>query len=342
MATDKPEPIQGHLVYEKLIGEKGIWIADADGRQPRLLVRNGRSPVISPDGKWVAYFADCTAAELGCTYLVSTSGDKPRLLSTRRLEEITWSPTSDRIGSIFAWGGHTYQQPGDEDELVSIDVASGKQVALARAPQFFGWSFSPDGENIVFAPARLNAEGYYSEDIDLFVTAAEGGETRRITKTGDASDPVWGPKSIAFAKYTLLKDDEGDASEIWQIQPDGSDLTNIAKRLPKRFVEDGYGGLVPIDWSEDGSALLAGLAGNWGYEPIAVDPETGAARELGKFGRPWGANTTAVSRDGRWVLIHEGSFAEVDAENRTVMIVSYEGGKPIVVARGAWAASWNR
>jgi Tol biopolymer transport system component len=340
--TGGQDPINRHLVYEKLIGEKGIWMAEADGSQPRLLVRNGQLPVISPDGKWVAYFSDCSAAELGCTYLVSTSGGKPRLLSTRRLEEITWSPTSERIGSIFVWGGHKEQQPGDEDELVSIDVASGKQVTLARAPQFFGWSFSPDGKNVAFAPASRTEEGYYSEDIDLFVTAADGGEIQRITNTGDASDPVWGPKSIAFARYPLLKDDKRDPSEIWQIQPDGTDLTSITKPLPKRFVEDGYGGLVPIDWSEDGGTLLAGLAGNWGHEPIAVDPENGAARELGRFGRPWGANTVAGSRDGRWVLVHEGSFAEVQAENRTVLIVPYEGGKPVVVARGAWAASWNR
>lgn len=343
--TGGEDPIKRHLVYEKLTGERGVWIADADGARPRLLVPGGSAPSISPDGKWVAYFAECKAragSELPCTYLISPSGGEQRLLSTRRLDEaMTWSPTSERVGSISAFGGAEYQEPGsDDNELVTIDVASGKEVTVARAPEFFGWSFSPDGESIVFAPASIAEDGYYSEKIDLFVTAADGGETREITETGDASDPVWGPKSIAFAKYAASA--KQGVSEIWQIQPDGTGRVSITEPLPKRFVEEGHGGLVPIDWSEDGSALLAGLGGNWGYEPVAVDPETGAARELGQFGRPWGTNTVAVSRDGRWALVLDGSFAEVDSEDRAVVIVSCEGGKPIVVARGAWAANWNR
>src|SRR5918992_1170896 len=204
--TDGPEPIERHLVYEKVVGEIGIWIADVDGTRPRLLVRDGQLPVVSPDGKLVAYFAGCRASNLGCTYVVSTSGGKPRLLSTKRLDEpVTWSPTSERIGSISAFGGREYQQGDEEDELVSIDVESGEEVTLARAAQFFGWSFSPDGERVVFAGVGRTADGYFSEEINLFVTAADGGETRRITATGDSSDPVWGPMSIAFAKSNLFE-----------------------------------------------------------------------------------------------------------------------------------------
>lgn len=336
----EPEPIRRHLVYARVVGEAGIWIADADGARPRQLVRDGRLPVLSPDGKLVAYFADCRSSNLGCTYVVSTSGGKPRLLTTRRLDEaITWSPTSERIASISAFGGREYQQGDEEDELVGIDVDSGREVTLARAAQFFGWSFSPDRERIVFARASRIADGYISEDVDLFVASADGGETRRITETGDSSHPVWGPRSIAFAKHNA---DGGGSSEIWQIQPDGTGRTRMTKPLPKRFVGQGHGGLVPIDWSEDGSALLAGLAGNAGSEPIAVDPETGTARELGRFGRSRGSDTIALSRDGRSVLIQDGSFAEVPPAQMTVLIVPYHGGRPTLVARGARTPSWNR
>lgn len=117
-----------------------------------------------------------------------------------------------------------------------------------------------------------------SEDIDLFVTAADGGETSRITKTGDTSDPVWGLRSIAFANPFKRK---GAPSEIWQIQPDGTGRTRITNSLPRRLVGQGHGGLVPIDWSEDGRALLAVPVSDSGSEPVAVDPETGAARKLG-------------------------------------------------------------
>jgi Tol biopolymer transport system component len=337
-----PEPTERHLVYEKLIGEKGIWIADSDGTRPRLLVPDGSSPSISPDGKWVAYFAECkerAGSELPCTYIVSTSGGEPRLLSTSRLDEpMTWSPTSERVASISAFGGHEYQQGGDDDELLTIDVASGEEVMVAHAPQFFGWSFSPDGESIVFAPAHRNEDGYFSDDIDLFVTSADGGEARRITETGDSTDPVWGPESIAFAKHIPLADG-GAVPAIWQIQSDGTDLARITKRLPSGLGKDG---MFPIEWSEDGGALLAGVFRDLGADPVVVDPETGATQELGRFGRPWGAQPIALSRDGGSVLVQEGSSAHVSDKDRTVLIVASEGAKPKVVARGAWVPSWNR
>jgi hypothetical protein len=70
-------PAEYHLVYEKLVGEKGVWIADTDGGNPRLLVADSHSPVISPDGRSVAYVGGCDADDR-CkgTYIVSTSAGK--------------------------------------------------------------------------------------------------------------------------------------------------------------------------------------------------------------------------------------------------------------------------
>ena len=70
--------VERHLVYEKLIGERGVWIADVDGGHAQLLVRGGRAPVISPDGKWVVYVSCDPEDELACkgTFVISTSGGK--------------------------------------------------------------------------------------------------------------------------------------------------------------------------------------------------------------------------------------------------------------------------
>ena len=70
MSADKPEPIERHLVYEKIVGERGIWIAGADGSNPKLLVAEGEYheisfPQISPDGTQVAYVGDCGSSH--CT-----------------------------------------------------------------------------------------------------------------------------------------------------------------------------------------------------------------------------------------------------------------------------------
>ena len=331
-----------YLVYEKVIGEKGIWIAEADGSRPRLLALDGHSPVVSPDGKWVVYSGDCAERNnptCDSTYLVSTAAEKPHRLPHGISGTVEWSPDSKRI----VGGGFS------GDDLVSIDVARGTEVELAKG-KFWGWSLSPDGKQIVFA--RLddpNGEPVLGTKVNLFVTRLDGGEAKRITHTGDAAEPVWGPKSIAFSKLisclppttqeTLdgCRNNTWGRHEIWRVQPDGTDRTNITGSLAARFQMQGCVGLAPIDWSEDGRALLGAWRCEFSAEPVAVDPETGASRHLG-----WGSDTVALSADGQFALVQSGTGAETADEDQQVLIYSLAGGNPKVVAHGAVSPTWNR
>lgn len=329
MASNKPEPVERNLVYQKLIGETGVWTAEADGSKPRLLVPNGERPVISPDGKWVAY------ASGERSYLVPTSGGEPSPIP-EAVGGITWSPDSERI--IAAGNGGT---------LVSIDVPDGKQVTLIAHGGMSGdirhWSISPDGSQIVFAVAQSQGdEGIDAEKVDLFVAPSDGGDAKQITYDGDSDFPVWGPKSIAFAKLIPSKypnaNNEFARNEVWRIQPDGTGRTRISSPLPERLAK-GYWhciGLEPIDWSDDGSALLAAMDCEAIGESVAVDPQTGALRSLGE-----GTFTVALSQDAQFALVQWGD-ERVGHENERVLIYPYAGGKPKVVARGATAPSWNR
>jgi Tol biopolymer transport system component len=191
IAGNKPEPaITRHLVYEKTVGEKGIWIADVDGSHPRLLAPDGQLPVISPDGNQVAYTGDCyTSSGRDCAkgYVVSSvPGAKPRLLAKRIGWPKTWSPDSKAIVT-------TQSISEDEDALVRFDVANGEETSLARG-RFWGWSISPDGKRIVFAREQgPDPGGAVGVKIDLYVTDLNGhGEARRLTDTGDGWYPVWG------------------------------------------------------------------------------------------------------------------------------------------------------
>ena len=127
--------------------------------------------------------------------------------------------------------------------------------------------------------------------------------------------------------------------EIWQVQPDGSDRRPIVSPLPKRFLGQGYIGLVPIDWSDDGRALLAGWLNEWGRIPMAVNPQTGEARQLAE---DQASDGVALSSDGEMALVETidnvGSYLKA---NR-VLIAPYAGGKAHLVASGATGASWNR
>ena len=87
-------PVAGsYLVYEKVTGEKGIWIADSDGQHARLLARGGRGPSISPDGKCVVYLDNY----VGNLFLIQRAGGKPMPLARGMYSEQSWSPTIESL-----------------------------------------------------------------------------------------------------------------------------------------------------------------------------------------------------------------------------------------------------
>jgi len=339
-----------YLVYEKLIDEKGIWIADTNGSKPRRLLRDGFNPAISPDGSHVAYSAYCGQESYDCSnvFIVDTgSRSEPRLLGKGLGGTIRW--TSDSKHLVVETSSTE-----DADELAAIDVASGKVTRLARG-KFWGWSLSPDGKQIVFALAGDESpDSVFGIESDLFVEGLDGGKANRLTDTGEASDPIWGPKSIAFSKLISCLGPDGlrprdeaarigcfndswGRDEIWRIQPDGTGRARITKPLPKEFQNQGCIGLVPIDWSGDGQALLAAWRCEFSDAPVEVDPATGA------FGQQrWAASTAGLSRDGRFELLRADTGPETPPDKETVLIAPFAGGKPSFVLHGARDPSWNR
>jgi Tol biopolymer transport system component len=124
--------------------------------------------------------------------------------------------------------------------------ADGSQTRLTCDGQSRGdGSFSPDGAQVVFA----------RQDLSLYVVDAKGGTPRLIVDartSGYSLSAAWSPDGsrIAYAKY-LETGPKAPASEIWTVNPDGSDarlLVDVAAcRAP-----DCAGGLA---WSPDGSTL---------------------------------------------------------------------------------------
>ena len=331
------EPVKRYLVYEKLVGEKGVWIAGTDGSSPRLLVPDARTPVISPDGKSVAYVGGCSPEDI-CkgTNVISASGGKPRRISSDRPTfppaAFIWSPDSKRL--LLSRGSTPFER-----ELVSIAVADSRTLTIAKG-QLYGASFSPDGQQLVYSKATPATARSGEDAFDLFVVPSDGGKPKRITHTGDNADPVWGPKSIAFSR--IVRDAAWGRNEVWRVNPDGSGRETITGPLLEMLRgTSGVDGLVPVAWSDDGHALLGGMLTSVGAEPFAIDPRNGKARALENADEF--IDTVAISHDGRFVLAYTNPpMGGPSEESTAVLVLPYAGGKPTVVARGAWAPSWNR
>jgi Tol biopolymer transport system component len=308
------------LVYTRHLNssKQAVWIARTDGTHPRLLVRQGIFGALSPDGRWVAYNR-CLASRERCQtgnapfalFLIATSGGKPRLLA-RSTSYPSWSPRSDRIVALR------------RNTLVSLDLAGNLRV-LEQNPATAGWSFSPDGNWLVYAKARQHTKC----DSDLFIVRASGGHERRLTHGPDIF-PVWGRHWIAFSRYPKTC---AYARRIWRIRTDGSEPQPVTGTPPSgSYGQGAYYGFDPIAWTPDERVLLAGLATEWGAEAIRVNIATGAFRKLSGY-------ALDLSRDGRIALVDSGSSEGA----QTIAAVTLADGRRHILARGDVAfPSWNR
>jgi serine/threonine protein kinase len=123
----------------------------------------GSEPVLSPDGKRLAFVATVKGAR--GIYVRDVDSDSPRLLAgTQHGSFPFWSPDSKQLG-YFADG-----------KMLRLDVDGGASSVITDAPAGRGASWSTNG-TIVFAPLFRSP---------LYSVPAQGGEPRQVTEI----DPI--------------------------------------------------------------------------------------------------------------------------------------------------------
>jgi Tol biopolymer transport system component len=306
------------LVYVKgpNSGHPQVWAADDDGTGAHKIGR-GSLPVISPDGKWVAWqdYAD------DAVRLRKVHGRNVRLVATSlTIGDVAFSPDSKRLGIVV------------RRRLAVYDIAK-RDLATVAHGFINGFSFAPDSKSIVYGSAGRN-EGFGAPS-DLFALTLGHKAKSRITRDRKSLNPLWGPAGdIVFDRQTPR---EGDAPRynLFAIHPDGGAFRRITSlKIPPLL-----SGLVPLEMSADGGRLLAEFVGQDTSVGFAVNPRTGNTRALSK-NMETGFVATDLTADGRTVL---GMTGGADPANRhNVVTVPYAGGKPKVLVRHAAYPDWTR
>ncbi|HET8979333.1 MAG TPA: LpqB family beta-propeller domain-containing protein [Solirubrobacteraceae bacterium] len=321
---------QARLVYERgfRTSHPTIWIARDDGTHARRLAA-GSSPMISPDGRLVAYRSTSSSARERLM-LIAAGGGPPRvLLSAPILLAVSWSPNSRHIAAIEQT--RVTRTTRQTERTVVIDVRSGAIRPVSRASLPYSVSFSPHGTELAYtwSPSANPIRD------DIYRVAASGGRAVRLTFDGQSMMPLWGRDWIVFVRQSpATASDPIPKQNLYLVRPNGTGR----HRLTHAAIGLHMFGFTPVDWSASGRRLIAEFAGPGISYVVTVDVRTGAVRRVGSTTSGGVVRGAALSRDGTTILGVQDRAGGVES----VVTLPYGGGRVHVLARDAVGPSWSR
>ena len=260
------EPGQAHLrwspdgtrlVFSVSESQSRLWRVSAEGGTRTPLTSdhdNVASPVVSPDGRQVAFLSDKFGAR--DVYVVAATGGPSRRLTTDPggTAAAQWSP--DGMYLVFE------SSRGGNSDLWIVPSAGGEPRQVTTHPaRDVGPVWSPDGRSLAFLSTRDSGTS------DVWVIAAEGGEARRLTREG-ATRPRWGPDG---EDLVYLSSAGTDAQvQIWMV--------SVATGATARLTDGGY--KAQAEFAPDGTAVAYQEHDGIGFDIYVTPAGGGAATRL--------------------------------------------------------------
>jgi Tol biopolymer transport system component len=204
-----------------------VFMANADGSDLKVVMRDAAMPAWSPNGKLIA-FANLRLDSRGISIVdvdEALRGMHAVRVVTRTDDSVpeelpAWSPDGGRIA-------FTSQRDGNSD-IWTVDVdgthlrnLTSKDLSLDSDP-----TWSPRGGFIAFGS---NRESSSEGGGDIYVMRADGSDVQRLTFGDSAYAPAWSPDDCGIAFNSL----RSGTSEIYVMRSDGSDISPVTSARPE-------------------------------------------------------------------------------------------------------------
>jgi dipeptidyl-peptidase-4 len=319
--------------------ERAAWAVRTTGG-PAWRLGEVTTPVLSPDGRWVAFSRDGQiygyAVTRGPAPTPIEKGEKPLIRALGNNSAPRWSPDGTKLAFVSDRADHsfvgvydvrkrtvTFITPGVDRDTSPTWSADGKRIAFIRRPGApFGLQAQQGGGGIgnppgpAYNPAQAGARG---QGAGQRGAAQAGGE--RGTPSGAPLAQVPGLYSAVLpggyrVSFRVADLATAESREFWHNAP--GDRT--------------FGAVNAIQWAGD-AVLFTMEPGEWlrvyavkvdgqAADPLALTPDDGFLES---------AEFTSLSPDGR-ALYYCNNLGDI--ERRHVWKVATSGGDPVQLTKG--------
>jgi dipeptidyl-peptidase 4 len=327
--------------------ERAVWAVRTSGG-PAWKLGDVTTPVLSPDGRWVAFVRDgliyAYAVTRGPAPTPIDKGEKPLVWAAGNNSSPRWSPDGTKLAFVSDRSDHSFVgiydvrkrtvsfiTPGVDRDTSPTWSPDSKRIAFIRRPGLpFGQQAQQGGGGIGNPPgpaynaAQGGARGQGGQRGGGPVAAGQPTGQRGGERGGGSGAPLAGVPGLYSAvlpggyrlSFRVADVATGESREFWHPAPDAAML----------------GAVNSIAWAGD-SVLFTAEPGEWlrfyavkvdgqAAEPLAITPDDGFIE---------GAAFTSVSPDGR-TLFYCNNLGDI--ERRHLWRVAISGGEPVQLTRG--------
>jgi dipeptidyl aminopeptidase/acylaminoacyl peptidase len=209
-----------YVENESLSGNSDLFVLPVSGGTPRAITTNkstDRTPVYSPDGRYIAYSATLRPmqeTDLARLFLYDRKTGEHRNLSEatdRSIGSFGWSPDS---ASLYV----TFENHG-EVSVARLELAGAQLTSLMTSGTSGEPDVARDGKFLIFSNSNLARP---AELFRLDLPAAKGAEAAQLTHFSREA-----LKDVEFGEVSsfTFRGWHGEAVQAWQVKPPGFDPT---------------------------------------------------------------------------------------------------------------------